>query len=151
MDSIDFTLTDHRGQPFSISAWRGSYVVLYFYPKDFTSGCTKQAQAFRDAFCDLQKLNAKVVGVSKDSVESHAKFSAKHDLPFPLLSDPELEIIKQFGAYGTKNMYGKKVEGVIRTTILVDPEGHVVETWRKVRVKGHVDKVIEAIEVHAHQ
>ena len=148
MFSADISLLDHRNQPFSLASWLGSYVVIYVYPKDFTSGCTKEAQQFRDSFCAFHELNTKVLAISKDSVESHARFSAKHDLPFVLLSDPDLDVISKLGALGTKNVYGKKVKGVIRTTVLLDPTGHMIESWHKVRVKGHVEQVLERVRQH---
>lgn len=140
-----FSLPDQTGTKRSLKDFAGSYVVLYFYPKDFTSGCTKEAEAFRDAAQVFDQLGAVVVGISKDSVESHGKFAAKHQLAFPLLSDPDLAVTKRYEAYGTKNMYGKVVEGVKRSTFLIGPDGALIEAWRNVRVAGHVDKVLEAL------
>lgn len=145
MKAKSFTLRDQDGNKRSLKDYKGSYLVLYFYPKDFTSGCTKEAEAFRDAAKKLEKLGASVVGVSKDSVESHKKFAGKHALPFTLLSDPDLAVTKRYEAFGTKNMYGKVVEGVKRSTFLIGPDGTLVQEWRNVRVAGHVDKVLEAL------
>ena len=145
MKAKSFTLLDQDGNKRSLKDYVGSSLVLYFYPKDFTSGCTKEAQAFRDAAEKLQQLGAVVVGVSKDSVESHKKFANKHELPFTLLSDPDLTVTKRYEAFGTKNMYGKVVEGVKRSTFLIGPDGTLLQQWRNVRVTGHVDKVLEAV------
>lgn len=145
MKAKSFTLSDQAGNKRSLKDYAGTYLVLYFYPKNFTSGCTKEAEAFRDAALEIEKLGAAVVGVSKDSVESHAKFADKHGLGFTLLSDPDLAVTKRYEAFGTKNMYGKVVEGVKRSTFLIGPDGSVVEEWRNVRVAGHVEKVVEAL------
>ena len=145
MKAKSFSLSDQTGAKRSLKDYRGRYVVLYFYPKDFTSGCTTEACAFRDAREEIEALGAVVVGVSKDTEASHAKFDDKHGLRFPLLSDPELKVTKAYEAFGAKNMYGKVVEGVKRSTFLIDPDGNVVREWRGVRVAGHVDKVLEAL------
>ncbi len=121
-------------------------MVLYFYPRDATPGCTTEAQEFRDAKGDLGRKNAVALGVSKDTVASHQKFAAKQELNFPLLSDPEGKVIEKYGAWGEKNMYGKKSMGIIRTTVLIDPEGKVRRVWPKVRVKGHVDAVLAELD-----
>ncbi|MFW5740837.1 MAG: peroxiredoxin [Myxococcota bacterium] len=146
MKAKSFSLRDQDGNKRSLKDYKGSYLVLYFYPKDFTSGCTKEAEAFRDAATKLDELGAVVVGVSKDSVESHKKFADKHALPFTLLSDPDLAATKRYEAFGTKNMYGKVTEGVKRSTFLIGPDGSLLNEWRNVRVAGHVEKVIEALE-----
>ncbi len=145
MKAKSFTLRDQDGNKRSLRDYKGSYLVLYFYPKDFTSGCTKEAEAFRDAAAEIERLGAVVVGVSKDSVESHRKFADKHGLSFSLLSDPDLAVTKRYEAFGTKNMYGKVVEGVKRSTFLISPDGTLLQSWRNVRVSGHVDKVLEAL------
>jgi peroxiredoxin Q/BCP len=147
---------DERGSRFSLTeALRqegrqggqasGSSVVLYFYPKDNTPGCTREAQAFSEAKRKLAAAGATVVGVSKDSIKSHCGFRAKYALTFPLLSDPDLTVHRAYGAYGEKTMYGKKVMGVIRSTFLIGPDGKVVKAWRGVKVDGHVDAVLAAL------
>jgi peroxiredoxin Q/BCP len=123
----------------------GKWVVLYFYPKDSTPGCTREAQGFSEAKRKLASLGATVMGVSKDSIKSHCAFRDKYDLSVALLSDPDLAVHKAYGAYGEKTMYGKKVLGTIRSTFLISPEGRVARAWRGVKVDGHVEAVIEAI------
>ena len=120
--------------------------MLYFYPRDMTPGCTTEAQGFRDAAEQLEEREAVVLGVSKDSIESHEKFRDKHDLNFALLSDPDGKVIEKYGAWGEKNMYGRKSMGIIRTTVLIDPAGKVRKIFFKVRVKGHVEKVIATLD-----
>ena len=127
---------------------QGKYVVLYFYPKDNTSGCTREAVDFRDHLDEISPI-AIVVGVSPDSVESHRKFREKHNLNFYLLSDTSKEILKKYDAFGPKKMYGRTVEGVIRSTYIIAPDGRIVKGWRNVRVKGHVEKVIQELKALA--
>ena len=143
-----FHLSSHKGGKVRLSALQGKYVVLYFYPRDATPGCTQQAKDFRDAEQRLSEVNAVVLGVSKDSLESHEKFAAKHDLPFDLLSDPDATVLSKYGAWGEKKMYGKTFDGIIRSTVVIGPDGKVVKHFPKVRVKGHVDAVVAAIEEH---
>jgi peroxiredoxin Q/BCP len=126
----------------------GKWLVLYFYPKDNTPGCTREAQDFTKAGARLKKLGAEVVGVSRDSVKTHCGFKEKIGIGFRLLSDPELVTHRAYGAWGKKVMYGKEVEGVIRSTFLVAPDGKLAKAWRSVKVDGHVDKVIAALEEH---
>jgi len=120
-------------------------VVLYFYPKDDTPGCTKEACGFRDRMGDLQELGAVVLGVSADDVQSHKRFAEKYGLNFPLLADPEREVILAYGAWGKKNLYGKEYEGVLRQTFLIDPEGRIAQVWRKVSPEDHAEEVAEAL------
>ena len=141
----DFTLTDQRGEPVALSQFRGTPVVLYFYPKDDTPGCTKQACAFRDARADYEKAGAKVVGVSPDDVASHRKFVEKHGLSFTLAADPERQVCERYGVWKEKNLYGKKSMGVERTTFLIDRDGVVRKVFPRVKVDGHSDAVLEAI------
>lgn len=141
-----FTLPSHQGGKVRLTELKGKYVVVYFYPRDNTPGCTKEAQAFRDAKKKLEKLDAVVLGISKDSIASHEKFAAKQDLNFALLSDPDGKVLEKYDAWGEKKNYGRTYMGIIRSTVIVGPTGKVVEHFPKVRVKGHVDKVIEAIE-----
>jgi peroxiredoxin Q/BCP len=119
--------------------------LIYFYPRDNTPGCTTEACDFRDNFARIEEAGVRLFGVSKDSVRSHDGFKAKHDLPFTLLSDPEKTLQVAYGAWGLKKMYGKEVEGTIRSTFLVDKKGYVAAVWPKVKVKGHVDEVLEVI------
>ncbi|MGA2702016.1 MAG: thioredoxin-dependent thiol peroxidase [Isosphaeraceae bacterium] len=142
----DFTLLDQQGKKVTLSKLKGSPVVLYFYPKDDTSGCTKQACAFRDAFADYEKAGARVIGVSPDGVESHGKFIKKHGLPFTLLADTEKKVCAAFGVWKEKSMYGKKYMGVERTTFVIDARGVVRQIFPKVKVEGHSGAVLEALK-----
>ena len=141
----DFRLPSTSGGEVSLSDFRGRKVVLYFYPKDSTPGCTQESCDFRDRDEEMQKLGAVVLGVSKDSLASHDRFRAKYELPFDLLSDPESQVATAYGAFGEKNMYGKKVMGTIRSTFLIDEEGVIARAWSPVRVKGHAEEVLEAV------
>jgi len=140
-----FDLESDKGKRVSLREFKGKWLVVYFYPRDNTPGCTREANDFTKAAPAMKKLGAAVVGISKDSVKSHCGFRDKMGITFPLLSDPELEAHKAYGAWGTKTMYGKKVEGTIRSTFLVSPEGKIVRAWRSVKVDGHVDAVIAAL------
>lgn len=141
-----FTLDSSEGGKVKLKDQAGKWVVIYFYPRDMTPGCTTEAQDFRDAAKALEKHEAVVFGVSKDSIESHCKFRDKHDLNFALLSDPDGKVIEKYGAWGEKNMYGRKSMGIIRSTVIIDPAGKVRKIFPKVRVKGHVEKVLEALD-----
>ena len=129
---------------FSLREAKGSPVVLYFYPKDDTPGCTKEACGFRDAFPDFSALNATIVGVSKDTVTKHDKFKAKYELPFHLASDEDGALCEAYGTWVEKSMYGKKYMGIERATFLIDASGVIQGIWRKVKVNGHVEEVLEA-------
>lgn len=142
----DFTLFNDAGEPVRLSDLRGRAVVLYFYPKDDTPGCTKEACAFRDRNSEILKLGAEVLGVSPDSVESHAKFREKYGLNFRLLADTDHSVAEQYGAWREKNMYGKKSMGVQRSTFLIDAEGKVAKVWKRVRVDGHDEEVLTALK-----
>ena len=141
-----FSLPSSDGDKVSLKDLAGKYVVLYFYPKDNTPGCTTEANDFNKALKKFQARDAVVIGVSKDSIESHCKFADKYKLKFPLLSDPEHKILEKYGAWGEKNMYGKKSMGVIRSTVLIGPDGKVLKHFPKVRVNGHVDAVLQALD-----
>jgi len=141
-----FTLTSDANKKVKLSDFRGKPVVLYFYPKDDTPGCTKEACAFRDASTQLEELGAVVLGVSPDEVQSHVKFRDKYSLNFPLLADPEHALAEAYGAWREKNMYGKKSMGVQRSTYLIDGEGKIVKVWKKVSVDGHDAQVLEALQ-----
>ncbi len=142
----DFTLNDARGNPVSLKGLRGKNVVVYFYPKDDTPGCTKEACGFRDRWEQIQSQDAVVLGISPDSEASHQKFAAKYELPFTLLCDPERKVMTRYGAFGEKMMYGKKTTGVIRSTVWIGPDGKVRKHWRRVaKAADHPDKVLEAL------
>lgn len=141
----DFSLPDQDGNAVKLSDLRGRPVVLYFYPRDATPGCTTEACDFRDALPDYDALGARVLGVSPDTVASHRKFIDKHGLPFTLLADPDKAVIQTYGVWKEKNMYGKKSMGVERTTVLIDADGVVRKVFPRVRVVGHVQKVLEAV------
>jgi peroxiredoxin Q/BCP len=130
--------------PVSLADYRGKILVLYFYPKDDTSGCTSQAKAFRDAIAEYRAAGIEILGVSKDSVASHAKFRAKHDLPFRLGSDPDGTACEAYGVWKQKSMYGRQYMGIERSTVLIDREGVVRAEWRKVKVTGHAAEVLKA-------
>ena len=141
----DFTLPDENGEMVSLSSLSGEKIVLYFYPKDNTPGCTKEACSLRDSIEDLGKLNAAVIGISPDSPASHQKFKAKHNLPFRLLSDPEHKVMELYGAYGEKMLYGKKSIGVIRTTYIISEDGTIEKIYRKVNTATHGEDVRKAL------
>ena len=140
-----FTTLDDSGHPVSLSDFKGKSVVLYFYPKDDTSGCTKEACDFRDAFPRFGRTDAEVIGVSPDSVESHRKFKEKYELPFKLLADEGHKLADKFGVWKEKSMYGRKFMGIERATVLIDPNGRVARVFPKVRVPGHVEEVETAL------
>ena len=141
----DFTLPDQSGRELTLSQWRGSPVVLYFYPKDDTPGCTKEACAFRDAFGEYLAQGAKILGVSPDGVDSHARFARKFTLPFTLLADPDRTVCQAYGVWKEKTLYGRKSVGVIRSTFVVGPDGRIEHAWYNVRADGHASKVLEAV------
>jgi thioredoxin-dependent peroxiredoxin len=140
-----FTLPDQDGASVALEGLRGRPVVVYFYPKDDTPGCTTQACGIRDQWGEFEAAGAVVVGISPDDVASHARFARKHDLPHRLLADPDREVITAYGAWGTKTMYGKEYEGVLRSTVLIAPDGTVAAVWPKVQPKQHADQVLAAI------
>jgi peroxiredoxin Q/BCP len=146
MKAIDFVLKDQNGQDWRLSDFKGKWVVLYFYPKDMTSGCTKEAVNFSEKIEEFKKRNAEVVGISKDSIESHKKFVEKYNLKITILSDPKAEVIKQYGAWGKKKMYGKETEGTIRSTFIISPDGEIVHSWKNVKVDGHVEEVLHKLD-----
>jgi thioredoxin-dependent peroxiredoxin len=144
-----FKLESSDGGTVKLADFAGTIVVVYFYPRDNTPGCTVEAEGFRDAVPALKKLGAVVLGVSKDSIASHCKFRDKYKLTFPLLSDPEGTALEAYGAWGDKVMYGKKLKGIIRSTVVIDKAGKVARHWPKVSVKGHVDEVVAAVKTLA--
>lgn len=142
-----FTLTDAKGEKVALADFKGKDVVVYFYPKDDTPGCTKEACGFRDHWSALRKKGVVVIGISPDDAASHAKFVAKYSLPFILLSDPERKVMEKYGAYGEKVMYGKKTLGVIRSTVWIGADGKVRKHWARVaKAETHPDAVLAALE-----
>lgn len=142
----DFALPDQSGNPISLKSLKGKQVVLYFYPKDDTPGCTKEACGFRDSMARLTKAGAVVIGISLDGKEAHQKFIAKYSLPFTLLSDEDATVAKVYNVYKQKNMYGKKYWGIERSTFVIDEKGKIKEVFRKVKVDGHVDEVLASLK-----
>ena len=141
----DVPLTDQDGKTFRLSDLRGQHVVLYFYPKDMTSGCTVEACEFQAGLAQFRKRNAVVLGISPDDAASHQKFRAKHDLQFTLASDPTGKALEAFGVWQEKSMYGRKYMGVVRTTFLLGPDGRIAKVWPKVKPEGHAQEVLAAI------
>lgn len=145
-----FTLPDAAGNKVAIKALRGRDVIVYFYPRDNTPGCTKEACGFRDLWDDIQQAGAVVLGISPDSQAAHQKFAAQHGLPFTLLSDPDKKVMEKYGAWGEKTLYGKKTVGVIRSTVWVGADGKVKKHWRRVaKAAEHPAKVLEALQTGA--
>ncbi len=142
----DFTLKNQKGERRTLSDYRGQYVVLYFYPKDDTPGCTLQACSYRDNMAAFTSRNIKVFGISKDDEQSHVKFSSKFDLNFELLADDQKEVVSLYDVYKEKNMYGKMVMGVVRTTFVIDPQGKIVAIFDKVNPEEDVEKVLSVIK-----
>lgn len=142
----DFTLPQDGGADVTLSALKPKSVVLYFYPRDDTSGCTKQAVAFSEHLQAFEDAGALVFGISKDTLAKHDKFRTKHTLTVPLLSDADATVCEDYGVWVEKKMYGKTFMGIERTTVLIDPEGQVRKIWRKVKVPGHVEAVLDAVQ-----
>jgi len=142
----NFKLKDQNGETISLDSLKGKNVVLYFYPKDDTSGCTKEACNFRDEFPKFSKFDAVILGVSPDSIESHQKFAAKYKLPFSLLSDEKREVCEKYGVWQEKSMYGKKYMGVVRTTFIIDQKGTIKKIFSKVKVDDHNKEVMEVLK-----
>ncbi|MFN0087175.1 MAG: thioredoxin-dependent thiol peroxidase [Blastocatellia bacterium] len=141
-----FSLKDAEGKTVRLADFKGRKLVLYFYPKDMTPGCTTEACAFRDDYSQLKKRGVEVAGVSADDAASHRKFTDKHSLPFPLLSDPDHEMIEKYGAWGEKNMYGKKYMGIMRHTYIIDEEGRIAHIFLKVKPATHAQDVLKVID-----
>ncbi len=144
-----FTLQDQSGEEVSLASLNGKWAVIYFYPKDDTPGCTKEACNFRDNFSALKAAGATVLGVSGDTAASHQKFAQKYELPFTLLVDEGNQLAKAFGAYGPKSMYGKTYEGIIRSTVILRPDGTVAKVWSKVKPDTHGAEVLEWLKANA--
>lgn len=146
MKAVDFNLPDQDNKLHSLGSYKGKWVVLYFYPKDDTPGCTKEACSFRDSFEKLQKLGVVVLGVSKNSVSSHKKFAQKYHLNFPLLADSDAKTIKDYNAWGKKKFLGKEYEGILRITYLINPKGEIAKVYEKVDPLNHADLIISDLE-----
>ncbi len=142
----DFTLPDQDGDDVTLSSLRGQPVLLYFYPRDETPGCTTQACDIRDRWAEFEDHGIRVLGISPDTVDSHASFRANHDLPHTLLADPDHQVMETYGAWGEKNMYGKVTVGVIRSSVLLDAEGIVLKVWKRASAKKHADQVLAAAQ-----
>lgn len=142
----EFVLPDYEGRDVSLSGFRGKKIVLYFYPKDNTPGCTKEACSFRDGYGKIKKLGAVVLGVSADSVASHVKFRDKFELNFPLLSDADKKVVEAYGVWKEKSLYGRKFMGIERTTFIIDEEGKIAKIFPKVKIDDHIDEVLEALK-----
>lgn len=140
-----FTLQNEKGAMISLKDYKGKYVVLYFYPKDMTPGCTTEACDFRDAYEDFSSLNAVILGVSMDDANRHTKFIEKHGLPFSLLVDTNHSVAEDYGVWTLKKNFGKEYMGIERTTFLINPEGVIIKEWRKVKVKNHIEEVLITI------
>lgn len=138
----DFALPDQNGQIHKLSDYKGTWVLLYFYPKDNTTGCTAEACAISEEFANFQKLKVKILGVSVDSVKSHKKFADKYDLPFTLLSDEDKKVVKKYKVWAQKSMYGRKYMGTLRTSYLIGPKGNIVKIYEKVKPLTHADEVL---------
>lgn len=145
-DAPDFTLPQSDGDPVRLSDLKGQTVILFFYPRDNTPGCTKESIGFSEKMQSFSDAGALVFGISKDSIASHEKFTTKHDLGVPLLSDENGTVCEDYGVWKEKKMYGKTFMGIERTTVLVTPEGRIGHIWRKVKVPGHVDDVLETVQ-----
>jgi len=142
----DFELPDQNGKIHRLSDFRGQMILLYFYPKDNTTGCTKEACSIRDSFPVFNKLKVKVLGVSVDSVQSHKKFSEKYDLPFILLADDKKEVVKKYGVWGKKKFMGKEYYGIFRTSFLIDPQGKIVKIYENVKPEIHAEEVLDYLK-----
>lgn len=141
----DFTLTADSGERISLKDYRGKKVILYFYPKDMTSGCTVEACDFRDNITKFEKKNAVVIGVSPDGTKSHVKFKDKYELPFTLLSDESKSMLEDYGVWQEKSMYGRKYMGVVRTTFMINEKGKIEKVFEKVKVDGHIKEILESL------
>ena len=146
MKAPDFKLPDQEGKNHSLSDYRGKWLVLYFYPKDFTPGCTKEACAFRDARQEFDKRGVKIVGISKDTVALHKKFAEKYRLNFPLLADHEHQVIEAYGAWGKKKFMGREFFGILRSTFLINPKGEIVKEYKNVNPITHSSEILRDLE-----
>ncbi len=145
-EAVDFCLPDQNGEMVCLRDFRGKWVVLYFYPRDNTPGCTAEAKEFSELLDEFETLGAVVFGVSKDSVESHARFAEKHGLKVRLLADPERKVIEAYGVWQLKRRFGRESYGVVRTTYIISPQGKVVHVWKNVRARGHAARVLARLK-----
>ncbi|MCD6171739.1 MAG: peroxiredoxin [Thermoplasmata archaeon] len=145
MIASNFCLPNENDEKICLDDFRGKWVVLYFYPKDNTTGCTKEAKDFSESIEEFEELNAVVIGISLDSVQSHKKFREKYDLRVILLSDESKETMQKYGVWQLKKMYGRSYYGVIRSTFLIDPDGKIIHEWKQVKVKGHINEVLKKL------
>ena len=141
----EFSLVDNEGQAHRLSDYQGKTIVVYFYPKDDTPGCTKEACSFRDSYEDYRKAGVEIIGISPDSEKSHSKFKKKHDLPFVLLSDPEHQVCEAFGVWGLKKMYGREYESVFRTTFIIGPDGTIKRVFENIKPSDHSEEVLAEV------
>ncbi len=142
----DFKIPSSNNSEFQLKKNKDQFIVIYFYPKDNTPGCTNEAKDFAKLYKEFKKLNCEIVGISKDSIESHKKFINKFKIPFQLLSDEKMIALKKYGAWGEKSMYGKKFMGIKRTTVLINPKGKIIKTWNNVKVKDHAKEVLNFLK-----
>ena len=142
----NFKLPSSNNKNFEINKSFDQYLVIYFYPRDNTPGCTSEAKDFTKLYKEFKKLNCEIFGISKDSVESHKKFISKFKIPFQLLSDEKITALKKYGAWGEKSMYGKKFMGIKRTTVLINPKGKIIKIWNNVKVKDHAEEVLSCLK-----
>ena len=142
----DFTLPSDKGTSFTLSQLQGRPVILYFYPKDNTSGCTSQACQFKEKFQSFVDFETSIVGISKDPISSHLSFSKKFDLPFPLLSDEDGAVCEKYGVWAEKSMYGRSYFGIVRTTVLINSAGFITHIWPKVKIPGHADDILNVLK-----
>ena len=142
-EAINFCLPDEEGNEVCLDSYKGKWIILYFYPRDNTSGCTREAKDFSEHMEEFEKLNAVVIGISPDSPESHRKFKEKHSLKVKLLSDESHEVMEKYGVWQLKKLYGREYYGVVRSTFLISPDGKIVYEWKGVRVKRHVEEVLQ--------
>ena len=142
----NFKIASSNNNEFELKKNKNKFLIIYFYPKDNTPGCTKEAKDFSKLYRKFKKLNCEVVGISKDNIESHKKFISKFRIPFQLLSDEKMIALKKYGAWGEKSMYGKKFMGIKRTTVLINPKGKVVKIWNNVKVKNHAAEVLNSVK-----
>jgi peroxiredoxin Q/BCP len=142
----DFKIPSSNNSEFQLKKCKNQFIVIYFYPKDNTPGCTNEAKDFTKLYKQFRKLNCEIIGISKDSIETHKKFINKFKIPFQLLSDEKIIVLKKYGAWGEKNMYGKKFMGIKRTTVLISPKGKIIKIWNNVKVKDHAKEVLNFLK-----
>ncbi len=142
----NFKIPSSNNEEFELKKNKNKFLIIYFYPRDNTSGCTDEAKDFSKLYKEFKKLNCEIIGISKDSIESHKKFISKFKIPFQLLSDEKIIVLKKYGAWGEKSMYGKKFMGIKRTTVLINPKGKITKIWSNVKVKDHAKEVLNCLK-----